>query len=69
MADRNPNIPIERVREHEEDKRKVYDERNERAGEKKAKLEEKATQHEEPPPVGQDKDEKPMPEQGGYSDS
>jgi vacuolar-type H+-ATPase subunit H len=44
MADRNPYIPSERVREHEEKARKVYDENRERAAEKRAEIEEKATQ-------------------------
>jgi hypothetical protein len=44
MSDRNPNIPIERVREHEAKARKLYDENRERAAEKRTRPEEQATQ-------------------------
>ena len=42
MADRNPNIPIERVREHEDKQRDLYQENRERAAEKQKMLEERA---------------------------
>jgi 5-methylcytosine-specific restriction endonuclease McrBC GTP-binding regulatory subunit McrB len=49
VADRNPNIPIERVREHESKARNLYEENQERAAEKKARLDEIATQNQEDP--------------------
>ena len=51
MADRNPNIPIERARDLQDKSREMYQENRERAAEKEKMLEQRAGKPDQKEPL------------------
>ena len=68
MADRNPNIPIERVRERQDKAREMYQQNRERAAEKEKMLEERAGQTDQKEPLDPPKGTPSEKHGGGFPD-